>query len=69
MAVLSGEPIFLELVNGIAVYPDADRYPRLPLLGLRAVLSNRLHLSIDGEHASLSIRTPDWRTRLGAWLT
>lgn len=66
--VSTDEPVSLTLLNGIAVYPDEGNYPRLPLLGLRALLSNRLHLTIDGEHASVTMRSPDWRTRLGAWL-
>ena len=40
----------------------------LPLLGLRAILSNNLHVAIDGERASVTVRTPDWRTRLLSWL-
>jgi hypothetical protein len=54
--------------RGIAVYPDGVLYPRLPLLGLRAHLSNHLHLTIDGERAAVTLRTPDWRTRLLRWL-
>jgi hypothetical protein len=68
MAVSGNEPIFLEVLNGIAVYPDGAEYPRLPLLGLRAILSNRLHLVIDGERTSVTLRTPDWRTRILSWL-
>jgi hypothetical protein len=58
------EPHCLTLSRGIAVYPDSANYPRLPLLGLRALLSNELHLIVDGQHASVTLRTPDWRTRL-----
>ncbi len=65
---LPGEPLFLKLLHGIAVFPDAENYPRLPLLGMRAILSNNLHLAVDGEHASVNLRTPDWRTRLLTWL-
>jgi hypothetical protein len=50
------------------VYPDGEHYPRLPLLGMRAILSNRLHLTIDGARTSVTLRTPDWRTRLHSWL-
>jgi hypothetical protein len=62
-------PLLLELPRGIAVHPDAENYPRLPLMGMRALLSNRLHLAIDGERHSASLRTPDWRTWLMRWLS
>jgi hypothetical protein len=68
MTVSSKEPHFLHLPSGIAVYPDGANYPRLPLLGLRALLSNNLHLAIDGEQNTVNLRTPDWRTRLLRWL-
>jgi hypothetical protein len=66
--VSSDEPFFLKLVYGIAVYPEERQYPRLPLVGMRAILSNNIHLTVDGEHTSVTLRTPDWRTRLLAWL-
>ena len=44
-------------------------YPRLPLVGLRAILSNRVHLAVDGERQQVTLRTPDWRTRLLRWLS
>jgi hypothetical protein len=68
MAVSSDQPLFLDLPAGIGVYPDDADYPRLPLLGLRAILSNNLFLNVDGKHASVTLRTPDWRTRLLSWL-
>jgi hypothetical protein len=55
--------------SGICVFPDEAKYPRLPLVGLRAILGNQLHLTIDGERASVTLRIPDWRTRAMAWLT
>jgi hypothetical protein len=58
----------LEIPRGIAVFPDGAKYPRLPLLGLRALLSNNLHLVVDGERQTVNLRTPDWRTRLLQWL-
>ncbi len=63
-AIGSYEPRPLPLLRGIAVFPDGDAYPRLPLVGMRAILSNHLHVTIDGQHASVTLRTPDWRTRL-----
>lgn len=58
----------LMLPRGVAVYPDSEGYPRLPLLGLRALLSNKLHLTIDGDRRLVNLRTPDWRTHLLQWL-
>jgi hypothetical protein len=60
--------LLLDLPRGIAVFPDRENYPRLPLLGLRAILSNKLHLAIDGERNMVNLRTPDWRTWLLRWL-
>jgi hypothetical protein len=55
---LDRPPFRLELPRGIAVYPSDSRFPRLPLLGLRALISNRLHLAIDGARALASLRIP-----------
>jgi hypothetical protein len=62
-------PFRLELSSGIAIYPnDFPDAPRLPLLGLRALRENRLHLRVDAERRLVSLRSPDWRTWLGPWL-
>ncbi len=58
----------MNLPRGIAVFPDDRDYPRLPLLGLRAIIGNKLHLAIDGERGLVNLRTPDWKTRLLRWL-
>jgi hypothetical protein len=68
MTVSVKPPLLLDLPTGIAVYTDTEHYPRLPLLGLRAILSNNLHLAVDGEKQLINLRTPDWRTRLLQWL-
>jgi hypothetical protein len=68
IAISSDEPVFVELLGGVAVYPDGEEYPRLPLLGMRAILGNHPHLAINAEHKSVILRTPDWRTRLLSWL-
>ena len=60
-------PCHLTLTESIALYPDATG-PRLPLLGLRALTQNHLHLTIDGQQRMVSLRTPDWHTRLLRWL-
>ena len=44
------------------------RFPCLPLVGMRTVRDNRLHLAIDGERQRVTLRTPDWPTRLLRWL-
>ena len=62
-------PYLLKLPRGIAVHSATESYPRLPLVGLRAILSNRLHLAVDGERQQVTLRTPDWRTRLLRWLS
>lgn len=50
------EPFLLELPEGIAVYPDDFvSPPRLPTLGLRAILRNKLRVVIDGSKRHVSI--------------
>jgi len=61
--VRPAEPFLLEVEEGIAVYTD-DTAPRLPVLGLRALTLNKLHLAIDPEGRAVNLRTPDWRARL-----
>jgi hypothetical protein len=54
-------PYRLQLPEGMAVYPaEGSVYPRLPLLGLRALLRNKLKLVIDGKHNRISLRSPFW---------
>jgi hypothetical protein len=65
---VASKQLLLDLPRGIAVYPNSANYPRLPLLGLRALLGNNLHVAIDGEHKTVNLRTRDWRTRLLRWL-
>jgi len=62
--LLDVPPQRLILPRGIAVYPSGSAFPRLPLLGLRALISNRLHLVIDGEHREATLRTGNWFSRL-----
>ena len=68
-SISSDEPFLFELPGGIAVYPVGMKYPRLPLLGLRAILSNNLYLTVDGGQAAVTLRTPDLHTRLLSWFT
>lgn len=52
-----GPPHRLEIQSGIAVYPGRD-FPRLPLLGLRAIAENSLILNIHGPRREATLRTP-----------
>jgi hypothetical protein len=54
---LDPPPYCLELSRGIAISPRAVRYPRLPPLGLRALMVNDLHLTIDGAREYAYLRT------------
>lgn len=48
-------PHILVAPKGIAVYPDD--FPRLPLLGLRAIADNRLILKVDGTRREVTLRS------------
>jgi hypothetical protein len=53
-----GSPFRLSMPRGIAVYPpNTPGEPRLPLLGLRALALNDLHLTIDGKNRRVALRT------------
>ncbi len=48
----------LEVPQGVAVYlPGSASAPRLPLLGLRALVRSKLRLTVDGDKMSVSLRT------------
>ena len=53
----TGDPLQLELPEGIAVYPhqQAKAAIRLPTLGLRPLVSNRLLLTVDGVKMRVSL--------------
>jgi hypothetical protein len=54
-AELFSNPVRPPIPEGISVYPAAALAPpRLPLLGLRGIVRNRLRLVIDGADVSLS---------------
>jgi len=65
-ALTDQKPLPLNLEEGIAIYAD-DLGPRLPVLGLRALTRNRIHLAIDTERMRASLRTPDWSTKITGW--
>jgi hypothetical protein len=52
-------PHFVGAKRGIAVYPSGD-FPRLPILGLRAIAENGLILNVDGPRRQATLRTPTW---------
>lgn len=53
------KPYELPLREGIAVYPpDHPQSPRLPLLGMRALVRNDLRLTIDGKRKTLNLDRP-----------
>lgn len=49
-------PHWLSASESIAVYPGDD-FPRLPILGLRAIADNALTLTIDGRRRTATLRT------------
>jgi hypothetical protein len=60
------EPFLLHLPEGIAIYPsDGSNYPRLPLLGLRAIIRNELKLVLEGKWKYASIKSPWWPSATG----
>jgi hypothetical protein len=50
-------PHLIEAQRGIAVYPAGD-FPRLPILGLRAIAENGLILNVNGSRRQATLRTP-----------
>jgi hypothetical protein len=50
-------PHLIEAKKGIAVYPGDD-FPRLPIMGLRAIAENNLILKVDGARRRATLRTP-----------
>ena len=54
---LADRPAYLiKAQQGIAVYRDGD-FPRLPILGLRAIAENKLVLTVDGKRRLATLRT------------
>jgi len=59
-------PHLLEMAKGIAVYPPeaVSLGPRLPLLGVAALLNNDLDFWLDPELRHVSLQTRTWRRHL-----
>ena len=51
-------PFLLELHRGIGICHDTDLYPRIPLLGARALRQAQLQVSLDYCQCQVSMRTP-----------
>ncbi len=52
-------PFRLELTGGIIVYPPEVPNPaRLPILGLRGLIRNKLRLTIDGSSRDVTLEAP-----------
>jgi hypothetical protein len=59
-------PLRLEMRRGIAVYPPdpGPAGPRLPLLGLPALLENGLDCWLDPDRRHITVQTASWRRRI-----
>ena len=55
-AALRGDSFPLETPQGISVFDDEDA-PRLPLIGLRTIVANKLILAIDGDRRQATRKT------------
>ena len=53
-----GSPFLLDLHRGIGICQDADNYPRLPLLGARALRQVGLQVHLDYQRFRVSMRSP-----------
>ena len=56
---MRGDSYLLEMPQGISVFKDGEA-PRLPLLGLRTIVANRLRLVIDGFQREVTLKTRGW---------
>jgi hypothetical protein len=59
-------PLRLKMAKGIAIYPPdvVPPAPRLPLLGLPALLDNDLDWWLDPERRSITVQSRTWRRHL-----
>lgn len=58
-ATLRGDSYPLEMPQGISVFEESDA-PRLPLIGLRTIVSNKLRLLIDGDRRQVKLKPRGW---------
>lgn len=58
---LAGRPPHrINAPEGILVYPADSAFPRLPLVGLRAVVRNKLDLRVRGKDGMVSLSSRPW---------
>ncbi len=50
----------IHVPEGIAVYPAHSAFPRLPLVGLRAVVRNKLDLRVRGQDGMVFLSSRPW---------
>ncbi|HKI38288.1 MAG TPA: hypothetical protein VKA46_40945 [Gemmataceae bacterium] len=53
-------PHRIDVPEGILVYPAGSNFPRLPLVGLRAIVRNKLDLAVKGKSGMVSLSRPSW---------
>lgn len=58
-AALRGDSYPLEMPQGISILEEEDA-PRLPLIGLRTLVANRLKLIADGDRQRVTLKTRGW---------
>jgi len=61
---LRGDNYSLEMPQGISVFEEGDA-PRLPLIGLRTIVANKLRLLIDGNRRQVTLKTKGWLRQRG----
>jgi hypothetical protein len=54
---IGGDHYDLSIPQGIVVHPKTTAYPRMPILGLRALVNSRLRVVIDGRKLVVSADT------------
>ena len=51
-------PHRIDVPEGIVVYPADSNFPRLPLVGLWAIVRNKLDLTVKGRRGMVSLSSP-----------
>jgi len=57
--IAASEPYHLKASQGIIVFPAVNKYPRVPILGIRCLVNSNLRLIVDGKRKTVSLRS-DW---------
>ncbi len=53
-------PHRIDVPEGVVVYPAGVNFPRLPLVGLRAIVRNKLDLAVKGKTGLAYLSTQAW---------